>query len=297
MKIITHSGNFHPDEVLGVAALLLIYPDAEVIRTRDEKTIAEKAQEDIVLDVGSVYDPENLRFDHHQEGGAGKRKNDIPYASCGLIWKHFGEKIAGSERAAMTIEEKIIWPFDLDDSGLDVYKRHRTDVKPYLLDAAIISYLPTWEEKDKTLDEGFMSAVKMAQEVLKREIIKANSFINGENKVIEAYENAEDKRIIIIENKYSWNHIISKYPEPLFVILNDGFQTTWAVSGVRKDSVGFQYRKLFPKEWAGKKGSELSEISGVSDAFFCHNGRQLAIANSKEGAIRLAQLAIEAPNN
>ena len=67
MKIITHSGNFHPDDVCAVATLLLIYPDAEVVRTRDEKVINEKDKEDIVLDLGRVYDPTNLIFDHHQD--------------------------------------------------------------------------------------------------------------------------------------------------------------------------------------------------------------------------------------
>jgi uncharacterized UPF0160 family protein len=43
-----------------------------------------------ILDVGDIYNPDQFRFDHHQAGGAGKRENDISYASCGLIWKHFG---------------------------------------------------------------------------------------------------------------------------------------------------------------------------------------------------------------
>jgi uncharacterized UPF0160 family protein len=294
MKIITHSGNFHPDEVLGVASLLLIYPEAKVCRTRDEKTISEKENEDIVLDVGNIYDVSALRFDHHQEGGAGARENGLPYASFGLVWKHFGAQITGSEQAASTIEEKLVWPIDAVDNGIDSYKRFRTDLKPYLIDGALISFMPTWEEKDTLpMDDAFMNAVLFAQTILKREIVKANSFIAGEGKVIEAYKKAEDKRIIIIDNKYSWNHIISKYPEPLFVVLNDGMQTTWAVSAVKKDSGMFQYRKLFPKEWGGKKGSELATITGVPDAFFCHNGRQLVIANSKEGALRLSLLALE----
>ena len=41
MKIATHSGNFHADEVTAVAILKLIYPKAKVIRTRDEKKLNE----------------------------------------------------------------------------------------------------------------------------------------------------------------------------------------------------------------------------------------------------------------
>ena len=58
MKIITHSGNFHPDEVLGVAALRILFGNTEVIRTRDLKIIEGKSPEDIVIDVGLKYIPE-----------------------------------------------------------------------------------------------------------------------------------------------------------------------------------------------------------------------------------------------
>jgi uncharacterized UPF0160 family protein len=295
MKIITHSGNFHPDDVLAVATLLLLYPDAKVCRTRDDKTINEKDREDIVLDVGLRYEPENLYFDHHQPGGAGKRENGIPYASFGLIWKHFGSKLSGSERAAKTIEEKLVWPVDAADNGMDTYKRFRTDMKPYVLDAAIVSFIQTWEEKEQgtAFDERFMDAVKFVQPILKREVIKSNSFIKGEHKVREAYESAEDKRIIILDNAYSWKDIVKNFPEPLFVIMNDGVQTTWAVSAIKKDSVGFQNRKLLPEAWAGKTGGELAKVTGVEDANFCHNGRFLVVANSKEGAIKLAKIAVE----
>ncbi len=78
MKIITHSGNFHPDEVLGISALRILFAkegekNIEIVRTRDLKMIEGKSAEDIVLDVGFKYLPEENRFDHHQEGGAGKR--------------------------------------------------------------------------------------------------------------------------------------------------------------------------------------------------------------------------------
>ena len=92
MKIVTHSGSFHQDELFAVAALKMIYPDAEIIRTRDPKIIVSG---DIVVDIGGISDPEKNRFDHHQDGGAGKRHNGMPYASFGLVWKKFGRQICG----------------------------------------------------------------------------------------------------------------------------------------------------------------------------------------------------------
>jgi hypothetical protein len=39
--IVTHDGNFHVDDVFAVAVLLLVYPEAEVIRSRDKETIEQ----------------------------------------------------------------------------------------------------------------------------------------------------------------------------------------------------------------------------------------------------------------
>ena len=63
----THSGTFQCDEALG-CWLLRQHPDfanAKIVRSRDNHVLD---QLDIVIDVGGVYDPAKLRFDHHQRG-------------------------------------------------------------------------------------------------------------------------------------------------------------------------------------------------------------------------------------
>ena len=85
IKIVTHSSGFHTDDVFAVATLLIMLgenADVEIIRSRDMEVIKTG---DYVVDVGGVHDPVTNRFDHHQAGGAGKRENDIPYASFGLV--------------------------------------------------------------------------------------------------------------------------------------------------------------------------------------------------------------------
>ncbi|MDD2786159.1 MAG: MYG1 family protein [Patescibacteria group bacterium] len=85
MKIGTHDGRFHSDETFSVAALLLVYPDAEVVRTRDEDVLATC---DIRVDVGRKYDPATGDYDHHQ--ALPPRANGIKYSSLGIIWNGFG---------------------------------------------------------------------------------------------------------------------------------------------------------------------------------------------------------------
>jgi uncharacterized UPF0160 family protein len=52
----------------------------------------------------------------------------------------------------------------------------------------------------------------------------------------------------------------------------------------------------FPESWGGKKGEELAKETGICDAIFCHNLRFIAVAKSKQGAIKLAKKAVSSYN-
>lgn len=66
LRIGTHDGKFHCDEVLACYMLRSLpeYCDAEIKRSRDPAVLDEC---DIVVDVGGVYDPSVHRYDHHQK--------------------------------------------------------------------------------------------------------------------------------------------------------------------------------------------------------------------------------------
>jgi len=67
------------------------------------------------------------------------------------------------------------------------------------------------------------------------------------------------------------------------------------VRTVRLHHESFKARKDFPKAWAGKNGEEFARVTGVPDAIFCHNsGTYIVVAGSKEGALALAKLAVDA---
>ena len=294
VKIVTHNGNFHPDDLFAVATLLLVLDlnndKYEIIRTRDPQKIAEG---DYVLDVGGVHDPEKNHFDHHQIGGSGKRLNGIPYATFGLVWKKYGAELCGDEEIAKRVDEKVIQSIDADDSGVSIFTPVFENVKPYQLEMAISSFIPTWREKDQDLDQAFLKSLILVEEVLAREVKRAKDYFEGKKRIIKAYQDAGDKRIIVLDDEYSWGEVLITYPEPLYVVGPRKSENGWGVAAVRKKMYGFENRKDLPKEWAGKKDKELAEITGVSDARFCHNARFLAVASSFEGALALAKLALE----
>lgn len=291
IKIATHNKHFHPDDVFAVATLIIyLKQPAVIIRTRD---IAIIKSADYVVDVGIEYDENKNRFDHHQKDGAGIRTNGIPYASFGLVWKKYGNSICGSEDVARIIEKKIVEPIDAEDNGVSIVSSIFEDVHPYSYWNVIYSLNPTWKEKDKNSDGLFNEAVDLSVKILLREIERARHFIEGVNFIEQAYNFAEDKRLIILDGEYSWRNVLNKRNEPLFVITPSYEESMWYVSTVRSDNHSFKNRKNFPENWGAKRDNELALESGVSDAIFCHRNLFIAAARSKEGAIKLAKIAID----
>lgn len=291
IKIATHNQHFHPDDVFSVATLsIFLNKPFEVVRTRNPLIIKDA---DFVVDVGGEYDEEKNRFDHHQKGGAGERANGIPYASFGLVWKKYGVLVCGSEEIAEMIEKKIVEPTDAEDNGIVITKPIFEEVYPYSYFRAIYALNPTWKEKGKNRDELFMKAVELSKEILLREIEIAHHFIEGGLFVEKAYETAEDKRLIILDNEYSWKDILNKRKEPIFVVAPNFEEGQWRIVAVRDNSHSFENRKNLPESWGGKNDVELARETGVSDAVFCHRNLFIASSWSKDGAIKLAKLAIE----
>lgn len=290
-RIITHDGGFHADDAFAVAALLLrLNGNAVVVRTRDPQIIAAG---DFVVDVGGEYDETRNRFDHHQSGGAGRRDNSIPYAAFGLVWKKFGSALSGSSEIAARVDAKLVQPIDAADNGMQLGEYDGAPAFPYVIQNAVFAFEPSWNEKNRSLDVGFAEARAFAQKILEREIIHTRDAVLGEERVRAAYESTEDKRIIVLNAKYDWEAVLEAKTEPRFVITPDrGPSGNWRAHAVRAQSHSFVSRLSFPAAWAGKRDKELSDISGVPDAVFCHNKLFTVAARTKEGAIALAKRAL-----
>ncbi len=299
-KLITHDGSFHTDDIFACATLALMLEKEgkhyEIIRTRDPEILKEG---DYVFDVGGEYSPEKNIFDHHQVGGAGSRtlgdtdkKVSIEYASFGLVWKNFGMKLTEYQAVLDFLDRKLVAPIDAGDNGMNLVE-NMYDVSPYMMHNFFGAMHPTWKENREDGDKIFSKCVDIAKIILQREIVHAEHSIEAQNKVLEAYTAAQDKRIITLEKSYPYEYFLSTHKEPLFVIYPKEADKTWAVKAVREDLKGFKNKKNFPSVWAGLRDEELQKVTGVTDAVFCHRGLFLCVAKSKEGAIKLAQIALE----
>ena len=164
----------------------------------------------------------------------------------------------------------------------------------YQLSDLFYSLVPSWQEDESLFDIHFKEAVAIAVLALKREILKAQSELAARSAVEEAYRSAEDKRVIVLDKPYPASEVLARYPEPLFVIKPGSQIDYWKVKAVTKNPDTLEAKMLFPEIWAAKRDGALQEASGVKDAVFCHKDRWAAAARSREGAIMLAKLALEA---
>jgi len=286
-KVVTHNGPFHADDVFSTAVLQLYLADEEleIIRTRDEDII-KKA--DWVFDVGSVYDPQMLRFDHHQPNGP-VRESGIPYAAFGLVWKHVGEDLTGSKEISQVIEENLVLPVDANDNGFSLYDVNESNIKPLELSAVIKKMNPVWES-DEDYDENFKQAVDFARTVLVRFIKNAEAKIKMAEIVENVYQTAEDKRVLVFDISVS-SRLCVQYPEVQTIVFPDDSKVSnnWLAIAVPKHDVGFETRFSFPEEWGGLRNEELAKVSGIEDAVFCHRNCHLLITGSKESAVAAAE--------
>ena len=290
IKIATHSGGFHTDDVFAVATLQLVYgkENIEVIRTRDEAVLATA---DIVVDVGGVYDVETKRFDHHQNGGP-VRENGIPYAAFGLVWREYGEHVTGSREVANDIERMLVLAVDAGDSGVNLYQLKDSDIAPFELYQITRSFLPEWGS-DKNKDDAFMQAVDFARVLLERIITQKKADQKMKVLIAEVYQNTDDKRVLVFDKPVSAIACI-EYPEVLLVVCPDDSNenNNWTATTVRKEYSSFEARIKFPDRWAGLRDVELATVSGVPDAVFCHKAGFIFVAGSKEGVLAGAEKVV-----
>lgn len=290
IRIVTHSGDFHADEVFAVATLRMVLGavPSELIRTRDEEEIKTG---DYVVDVGGVYDQEKNRFDHHQEGRAGNHPNGIPYSSFGLVWKKFGPQVSGSPEIARQIMKSLVVPIDANDNGVEVYDLKFPDVEPFGISRLMTIWRPSFHEHEQNFDVAFEKAVSFARTVLERLIEQEKGEIEARKRIEKIIAETADPRVIILDAVYPWERTIADHTEVLYTVRQQS-ENLWRMKAARKDPKSFALRKPFPLAWAGKRGEELAKITGVPDALFCHNNRFIVTAGSKEGVLALAKLAL-----
>jgi len=281
IKIVTHSGGFHADDVFAIATfeLLLGKENIEVVRTRDEAVIAAA---DYVVDVGGVYDDAHRRFDHHQPG-APVRENGIPYAGFGLVWKHYGAEVCGDVEVARVIDEKLCQPIDAGDNGLDVAVPTTLGLPVFSFDKFIKEWRVDGASAEET-DIQFAKVVVIMKEYLVHYIANTKRKLAEKALAERLYEESDNKKVIVSDVGLSSKFFIETETE-VVVFPEAEAEGNWLVSAVPLAKESMAAKVHFPESWAGLRDKELSDVAGIDNLVFCHKGRHFLVAGNKEAAL------------
>jgi uncharacterized UPF0160 family protein len=296
--LVTHSGGFHADELLSSVILTRLFPQAQIVRSRAPEWITP-AEDRIIYDVGGLYDASVQIFDHHQRG-APVREDGQPYSSFGLIWKHYGrDYLAASglpeahiEIVHTSFDGSFVLPVDLVDNGA-LSPSTAGQLAGLTLPALLETLKPVFDETDpKAEDRTFHEALSIARSFVEARIAKSAAKLRAEAVVQQAIENAGEGRILELPMGMPFRPAIVKAAADhlLFVVHPRG--NDWTLIGIRRADEGFDLRADLPKSWAGLTNGDLEAACGVEGATFCHNGRFIAAAKTREAALAMAELAV-----
>jgi uncharacterized UPF0160 family protein len=287
--IATHSGPFHADDVFCIAMLRKLYPEAKVIRSRDDEVL-DKC--DLVLDVGVLYDHEKRRYDHHQDGRAGSRENGIMYSALGLIWRYYGlDWCDGDEFAHKYIDDHFVQATDAVDNGQDLYSLTDFKVSPLTMQDVIFSHYPVYGDV-QDFDKVFFAAVDFAEQHLGRLLHKAKSVAITMQKAVDSYAATPDKRYLQVDEYIPLNDQLTQAMPELLYYVYPGAMGNWMIKTVKATKGSFVPRKALPEPWAALRGEDFVRATGVDDAEFCHNALFICGAKTKEGIMKLLALAL-----
>lgn len=311
MMIVTHSGKFHADDAWAVGVLKVLFPQAQVVRTRDPALVSAA---DFAVDVGGVWDPAAGCFDHHQKGFSGARPTGVPYASAGLVWREYGARCVAALAAEHTghslteaqaaeiahaIDADVVQYLDLSDVGAA-----KNAPGGYGLSAVVSGFNPNWldeqrlgygEAADAYRLEQFLRAVAMLVDVIINAVKSRVGSAMATSQVRQA-QVLEEGRVIFLENgALPWGRVVrEEMPKVLFVISHNIAEQRHMIHTIPVSPDSFAARADLPEAWAGLRDEQLAAVTGVPDAGFCHNGRFIASAKSYEGIRRMATLALDA---
>lgn len=266
-KAITHGGKFHADDVFSSALLTILNGDIQIIRQFQIPSDFDG----IAFDVGFGC------FDHHQKERE-IRKNGIPYAAFGLLWREFGERLLDAEDAVF-FDERFVQPLDEDDN---------TGCGHPLADA-IDAFNPGWDS-DAARDDCFFEAVSFARTLLEKKFESIKSIRRGQRIVEEAANNAQNK-IVVLPKYVPWKRALAKTEAEFVIYPSD--RGGYSAQSVPVNEKSKETKFIFPEEWAGKTAEALQEISGIKTLSFCHNSRFLITALELEDVLRACEVTKE----
>ncbi|GLP85947.1 MYG1 family protein [Tritonibacter mobilis] len=297
--LVTHSGGFHADELLSTVILSRLYPEAELVRTRDKSWIAP-AEGRIIYDVGGQFDAGAGIFDHHQRPNP-LRPNGQPYSSFGLIWAEFGRDYLRAqavpekdlEQVHAAFDEDFVRPVDLLDNGAVDTAEAGPLFAGLTLPVLLESLKPVFDDRSEGADDtAFHAALTVARAIVEARIRHKAAKLRAADVVLTAIKDAGTGRVLELPMGMPFRGAVERAGADHLLFVVHPRNSDWALTTIRTGDDTFETRADLPAAWAGLTDAALEQASGVEGAKFCHNARFLAIADSRDAILKMAELAV-----
>jgi uncharacterized UPF0160 family protein len=296
--LVTHSGGFHADELLSSAVLTRLFPQAQLVRSRAVEWIAP-APDRIIYDVGGAYDAQAQIFDHHQRG-APLRDSGEPFSSFGLIWKHYGRdylRAAGIAESDLdevhaAFDEEFVLPVDLMDNGA-LSASVAGQLAELTLPALLDSLKPPFDQADPASeDRAFAQALDIVGRFVAGNVARRAAKLRAEQLVLAAIAAAGSGRVLELPQGMPFRAAIAKAGADHLLFVVHPREKDWCLGGIPLVPGEFKLRADLPAAWAGLTNGDLEAACGIAGASFCHNGRFIAAAKTREAILAMAEIAV-----
>lgn len=296
--LVTHSGGFHADELLSSVILTRLFPDARLVRSRALEWITP-GPDRIVYDVGGAFDPSAWIFDHHQRG-APLRDDGRPFSSFGLVWRQFGRDFlkaldvpaADVDALHAAFDLDFVLPVDLMDNGA-LEPSAAGALAKLTLPVLLETLKPVFDDRTPEADDrAFHAALSIARSLVEATVRQGAAKLRAEAIVLRAIAAAGEGRVLELPIGMPFRPAIVKAGADHLLFVVHPRETDWCLTGIRRSGDGFALRADLPAAWAGLTGDDLATACGVAGATFCHNGRFIAAARTREAALEMAEIAV-----
>lgn len=324
LRIGTHNGTFHADEVLACALLKILpkYKESEIVRTRDPAVLDTC---DIVVDVGGEFNAEKNRFDHHQKSFTQtmnsldpKYKYEIKLSSAGLVYFHFGKEILSvledkqvTDPLVETLYEKVYEKFIQEIDGIDNgVETHDTEGRYTIntnFSSRIGNFNPAWNEESDDADQmkRFEKAMVQADSEFRDKVhFYAKSWWPARKIVADALEkrfqvHPSGQVLEFTQGGVPWKeHLLTLEKEQdiegqLYYVIYADQSGKWRVQCVPISSSTFQNRLSLPEAWRGVRDEELSKLSEIPGCIFVHASGFIGGNQTREGVLQMVDVALK----
>jgi uncharacterized UPF0160 family protein len=237
---------FHADEACAISMLMYLkkFRGCKIVRTRDPK---ESSKCNCLVDVGGVYDPATLRFDHHQSSFKDTFSPEYPLirmSSAGLIWKHYGRRVLVEAiepklqnpglygyppNVVSLLHDKIYDMFfkemDAHDNGITPYPQCMNLEPLYIYSTTLAMRVrhmnPSWidpeeESSREKMMQRFMKAVQLTGDEMRQCSLRLiNDWLPARSYVYEALEKRFDVHpsgeIIQLQRGVPWESYVFEW--------------------------------------------------------------------------------------